>query len=175
MDVTIEKLIYGGEGLAHHEGATVFVPFVLPASGVAVEAGGTEKEIRARACGADFGGFAGTDRGAVPAFRRLRRLRLSAHPLRRAAAVQKRNFARDFAAAWARLNGPARSRRILRLRGVIATARNGRFVRWRARNRTMRAGDGGAAARTSLASDIFARIRRRFVRWRIVRSFRRCC
>ena len=30
MIVTIEKLIYGGEGLAHHEGSTVFVPFVLP-------------------------------------------------------------------------------------------------------------------------------------------------
>jgi 23S rRNA (uracil1939-C5)-methyltransferase len=30
IDVTIEKLIYGGEGLSHHEGATVFVPFVLP-------------------------------------------------------------------------------------------------------------------------------------------------
>jgi 23S rRNA (uracil1939-C5)-methyltransferase len=30
MDVKIEKLIYGGEGLAHHDGATVFVPFVLP-------------------------------------------------------------------------------------------------------------------------------------------------
>ena len=30
IDVTIEKLIYGGEGLAHHDGATVFVPFVLP-------------------------------------------------------------------------------------------------------------------------------------------------
>jgi 23S rRNA (uracil1939-C5)-methyltransferase len=29
-DVTIEKLIYGGEGLAHHDGSTVFVPFVLP-------------------------------------------------------------------------------------------------------------------------------------------------
>jgi 23S rRNA (uracil1939-C5)-methyltransferase len=28
-DVTIEKLIYGGEGLAHHDGSTVFVPFVL--------------------------------------------------------------------------------------------------------------------------------------------------
>ena len=27
MDVTIEKLIYGGEGLAHYEGSTVFVPF----------------------------------------------------------------------------------------------------------------------------------------------------
>lgn len=29
-DVRIEKLIYGGDGLAHHDGATVFVPFVLP-------------------------------------------------------------------------------------------------------------------------------------------------
>ena len=38
MDITIEKLIYGGEGLAHHDGATVFVPFVLPAERVAVEA-----------------------------------------------------------------------------------------------------------------------------------------
>jgi 23S rRNA (uracil1939-C5)-methyltransferase len=38
MDVTIEKLIYGGEGLAHHEGATVFVPFVLPGERVAVAA-----------------------------------------------------------------------------------------------------------------------------------------
>ena len=38
MDITIEKLIYGGEGLAHHEGSTVFVPFVLPAERVAVGA-----------------------------------------------------------------------------------------------------------------------------------------
>jgi 23S rRNA (uracil1939-C5)-methyltransferase len=38
LDITIEKLIYGGEGLAHHDGATVFVPFVLPAERVAVEA-----------------------------------------------------------------------------------------------------------------------------------------
>ncbi|MGA7222631.1 MAG: 23S rRNA (uracil(1939)-C(5))-methyltransferase RlmD [Candidatus Acidiferrales bacterium] len=38
MDITIEKLIYGGEGLAHHEGATVFVPFVLPGERVAVAA-----------------------------------------------------------------------------------------------------------------------------------------
>src|ERR1700691_3704964 len=29
LDITIEKLIYGGEGLAHHDRATVFVPFVL--------------------------------------------------------------------------------------------------------------------------------------------------
>ena len=30
MEIKIEKLIYGGDGLAHHDGATVFVPFVLP-------------------------------------------------------------------------------------------------------------------------------------------------
>jgi 23S rRNA (uracil1939-C5)-methyltransferase len=30
IEIKIEKLIYGGEGLAHHDGATVFVPFVLP-------------------------------------------------------------------------------------------------------------------------------------------------
>ncbi|HEV8384750.1 MAG TPA: 23S rRNA (uracil(1939)-C(5))-methyltransferase RlmD [Candidatus Acidoferrales bacterium] len=30
MEVKIEKLIYGGEGLAHHDGSTVFVPYVLP-------------------------------------------------------------------------------------------------------------------------------------------------
>ena len=30
MQVKIEKLVYGGEGLAHAEGRTLFVPFVLP-------------------------------------------------------------------------------------------------------------------------------------------------
>jgi 23S rRNA (uracil1939-C5)-methyltransferase len=30
IDVKIEKLVYGGEGLGHHEGATVFAPLVLP-------------------------------------------------------------------------------------------------------------------------------------------------
>jgi 23S rRNA (uracil1939-C5)-methyltransferase len=30
MEVKIEKLIYGGEGLGHADGATVFVPYVLP-------------------------------------------------------------------------------------------------------------------------------------------------
>lgn len=36
MNVKIEKLVYGGEGLGHHEGHTVFVPFVLPDEVVAV-------------------------------------------------------------------------------------------------------------------------------------------
>jgi len=49
MDVTIEKLIYGGEGLAHHQGATVFIPFVLP--GEKAEASPVEQKkkfVRAR-------------------------------------------------------------------------------------------------------------------------------
>ncbi len=37
MLVKIEKLIYGGEGLAHCGGATVFVPFVLPDEEVAIQ------------------------------------------------------------------------------------------------------------------------------------------
>jgi 23S rRNA (uracil1939-C5)-methyltransferase len=49
MDITIEKLIYGGDGLAHHEGSTVFVPFVLPAERVsAVPVERKKKFIRAR-------------------------------------------------------------------------------------------------------------------------------
>jgi len=49
MEITIEKLVYGGEGLAHHDGSTVFVPFVLPAervSAAAVER--SKKFVRAR-------------------------------------------------------------------------------------------------------------------------------
>jgi 23S rRNA (uracil1939-C5)-methyltransferase len=49
MEVKIEKLIYGGEGLAHHNGSTVFVPFVLPAERVrAAPFEQKKKFIRAR-------------------------------------------------------------------------------------------------------------------------------
>ena len=37
MEVKIEKLIYGGEGLGHADGATVFVPYVLPDEVVAID------------------------------------------------------------------------------------------------------------------------------------------
>jgi len=50
MEITIEKLIYGGEGLAHHEGSTVFVPFVLPAERVIAAAVEQKKKfVRAKA------------------------------------------------------------------------------------------------------------------------------
>ena len=36
MEVKIEKLVYGGDGLAHHEGQTVFVPLVIPGELVSI-------------------------------------------------------------------------------------------------------------------------------------------
>ncbi len=49
MDITIEKLIYGGDGLAHHDGSTVFVPFVLPAERIsAAPLEQKKKFVRAR-------------------------------------------------------------------------------------------------------------------------------
>ena len=43
MEVRIEKLVYGGDGLAHYEGQTVFVPLVLPGELVSI-APASEKE-----------------------------------------------------------------------------------------------------------------------------------
>jgi 23S rRNA (uracil1939-C5)-methyltransferase len=49
MELKIEKLVYGGDGLAHHEGATVFLPYVLPGESVVAEAVETKKKfVRAR-------------------------------------------------------------------------------------------------------------------------------
>jgi 23S rRNA (uracil1939-C5)-methyltransferase len=49
MDVKIEKLVYGGQGLGHFEGQTVFVPFVLPEEVVRVQPVERKKKfVRAR-------------------------------------------------------------------------------------------------------------------------------
>jgi 23S rRNA (uracil1939-C5)-methyltransferase len=45
MEVTIEKLIYGGDGLAHHDGATVFVPYVIPGEVVSIHATERKKKF----------------------------------------------------------------------------------------------------------------------------------
>ncbi len=37
IEVRIEKLVYGGDGLGHHDGHTVFVPFVMPDETVSVD------------------------------------------------------------------------------------------------------------------------------------------
>ena len=88
MDITIEKLIYGGEGLAHHEGSTVFVPFVLPAERVAVEAVEQKKKfVRARV---ERILHASPERArrAARISGRLRRVRLPAHSVRSATEIQ---------------------------------------------------------------------------------------
>ncbi len=49
MEVRIEKLVYGGDGLAHHDGHTVFVPLVLPGELVEIESSSRKKKfIRGR-------------------------------------------------------------------------------------------------------------------------------
>jgi 23S rRNA (uracil1939-C5)-methyltransferase len=45
MEVRIEKLVYGGDGLAHHDGATVFVPLVLPGELVEIDAAQRKKKF----------------------------------------------------------------------------------------------------------------------------------
>jgi 23S rRNA (uracil1939-C5)-methyltransferase len=45
MRTKIEKLVYGGEGLAHENGEAVFVPFVLPGEEVEIEAGERKKKF----------------------------------------------------------------------------------------------------------------------------------
>ena len=36
FETKIEKLVFGGDGLAHHDQSTVFVPFVIPGEVVRV-------------------------------------------------------------------------------------------------------------------------------------------
>jgi 23S rRNA (uracil1939-C5)-methyltransferase len=45
MEVRIEKLVYGGDGLAHHEGQTVFVPLVLPGEIVSIASAARKKKF----------------------------------------------------------------------------------------------------------------------------------
>ena len=49
MEVRIEKLVYGGDGLAHHDGHAVFVPLVLPGELVEIASAQRKKKfIRGR-------------------------------------------------------------------------------------------------------------------------------
>src|SRR5437016_13931671 len=43
--LSIEKLIYGGEGLAHADGNTVFVPYVLPGEEVRANTKSKKKKL----------------------------------------------------------------------------------------------------------------------------------
>src|SRR5260370_27135281 len=45
LRVSIEKLVYGGDGLAHADGNTVFVPYVLPGEEVRAAAKSKRKKM----------------------------------------------------------------------------------------------------------------------------------
>ncbi|HEX3372370.1 MAG TPA: TRAM domain-containing protein [Candidatus Acidoferrales bacterium] len=45
MEVRIEKLVYGGDGLAHQDGHTIFVPLVLPGELVQIDASAKKKKF----------------------------------------------------------------------------------------------------------------------------------
>src|SRR5260370_41637493 len=45
LRLSIEKLIYGGDGLAHADGNTVFVPYVLPGEQVRANAKSKKKTL----------------------------------------------------------------------------------------------------------------------------------
>ena len=46
LDLTIEKLVYGGEGLARVDGEVVFTPFVLPGEVVQVAPPASKKHAQ---------------------------------------------------------------------------------------------------------------------------------
>src|SRR5207302_8702910 len=45
LRLSIEKLVYGGDGLAHADGDTVFVPYVLPGEEVRANAKSRKKKL----------------------------------------------------------------------------------------------------------------------------------
>ncbi len=161
MEVRIEKLVYGGDGLAHHEGQTVFVPLVLPGELVQHRRRGARKR----------NSFA----GGWNASWSLRRsaLPLPARTLDAAAAAStstcrtKRNFAtkpKFCAKRWdasVASSGTGRLRRMPRLRSAIAIARSGRLrpnqegAPGRSGNRLFRSGQ-HAAVRRGRMLDSFA-------------------
>jgi 23S rRNA (uracil1939-C5)-methyltransferase len=138
MEVRIEKLVYGGDGLAHHDGQTVFVPLVLPGELVRIESAARKKKFvrgrleqvveaspervppRARTLGAAAAASTSTCR------------------TKRSSAT-KRKFCARRSDASAASSGRARSRRILRRHSAIAIERNGSC----ARNRRARPGSAG--------------------------------
>jgi len=45
LQLLIEKLVYGGDGLGHADGNTVFVPYVLPGEEVRAEVSSRKKKL----------------------------------------------------------------------------------------------------------------------------------
>ncbi len=80
MEVRIEKLVYGGDGLAHHDGNTVFVPLVLPGELVEIDSSAKKKKFIKGRLERDRRGLRPERRTrALSSLRKLRRLPVPAH------------------------------------------------------------------------------------------------
>src|SRR6267143_1679863 len=125
LRLSIEKLIYGGDGLAHSDGNTVFVPYVLPGEEVRANAKTKKKKLvwaellevtspakeRGKAKCAHFQKCGGCHYQHIPATEQLR--------------LRKTFCAKRFRGSAESL-GMARLWNIQRNRTAIETARNGR-------------------------------------------------
>ena len=99
LELTIEKLVYGGEGLARAEGRVVFVPYALPGERVLVEPA-TQKGGLLRAAVREVSSPPRPRRAALPLLRPLRRMPLPACRLRAATGSQACRFCARRCGAW---------------------------------------------------------------------------
>ncbi len=96
--LTIEKLVYGGEGLARLDGKVVLTPFVLPGEVVRAEIDRAKNDLwRGRVIEVSAT-VARANRARMPVFPALRRVPVSAHRLSGPVGAEARDSARGAAA-----------------------------------------------------------------------------
>ncbi len=79
LTLSIEKLIYGGDGLAHTEDNTVFVPYVLPGEQVTAAVRTRKKKLLHAKLVEVKQASGGANYSQVRTFRGVRRMPLPAH------------------------------------------------------------------------------------------------
>ena len=79
--LTIEKLVYGGEGLARLEGKVILTPFVLPGEVVRAETERAKNDLWRGRVIEVLQPSASRDCTRMPVFPAMRRLPISAHRL----------------------------------------------------------------------------------------------
>ncbi len=120
--LTIEKLVYGGEGLARLEGKVVLTPFVLPGEVVRVEMERAKNDLWRGRLIEVLQPSPARISTRMPVFPALRRLPVSTHGLPVPAGTEARDSARSAAARWQdRISG--RDRRDIRRAVAVSQSR----------------------------------------------------
>jgi len=99
LRLSIEKLIYGGDGLAHSDGNTVFVPYVLPGEEVRANAKTKRRNWSGPNSWRSLHRRKKRGQAKMRSFSEMRRLPLPAHSGNGAVEAQERHFARNAFAA----------------------------------------------------------------------------